>query len=93
MSDVPDYVRRASDEIRSYGSATVVTAELTAASTIRLIALLQLCSRHPNLSEDDHKFINAMVDNLQRGFKTEHTGIAELIRAGWNQELDVEVQA
>lgn len=85
--------KKAAEEIASYGQRVVVTAELSAPSTIRLIALLQLASRHPGISGEDHKFITLMVDRLGQGFDRRHEAIRELIRRGWAQQHDQELSA
>jgi len=88
-----ELIKSAQEQIESYGNDVVVTAELTSASVMRFIALLQLCSRHPNLSDSDQKFIRIMVERMSNGFKSEHKSIAELIRRGWHQQYDQEFSA
>ncbi len=83
----------AAKEIGSYGKNAVATAELSAASAMRLIGLLQFCSRHSGLSQDDHEFIRTMVYHLGKGFNAEHKAIAELIRRGWHSQFDKEFAA
>jgi len=88
MSDMPDFAKKASEELGQYGKDPIVTAELSAVSTIELIGLLQLVTRHPHLPPRQLEFAKDIVAHFSKAFKPEHTGIAELIRAGWKQEYD-----
>jgi len=81
-------IRTAQQEIDTYGKNPVALSELTASSAMMLIAMLQLCTRHPHLPQSQLDFAKAMVAHLSRSFKPEHTAIAELIKRGWDQEHD-----
>lgn len=86
-------IRTAQEEMASYGKDPVVHLEIEASSTMMLIAMLQLCTRHPELPQTQNDFAREMVGNLSKAFKPEHTAIAELIKRGWAQEYDVVVDA
>jgi hypothetical protein len=76
------------NELASYKADIVVTANLSAPSAIRLIAILQVASRHPEMPPSEFDFIKMMVEKTAQGFKPEHTAIAEVIRRGWDQQYD-----
>jgi hypothetical protein len=81
-------VKSLQEELASYESDIIVTANLSAPSAIRLIAILQVASRHPEMPQAEFDFIKMMVEKIAQGFKPEHTAIAEVIRRGWDQEHD-----
>jgi hypothetical protein len=85
---MPDFVKKASEELGHYGKEPIVTAELSAVSTIELIGLLQLATRHPQLPARQLEFARDIVAHFSKAFKPEHTGIAELIKKGWEQQYD-----
>jgi len=91
--DVQSLIKAATKEIAEYGRNPVVNLDITAQSTVQLIGLLQLVTRHPALPEAQKNFAKTLVENLSKGFKPEHKAIAWLIREGWKQEHDIEVVA
>lgn len=90
---IPDFVKQAQAELGAYGQVPIVNAELCAVTTIELIGLLQLASRHPQLPLRQREVARDLVDMLSKAFKPEHVGIARLIKEGWNQEFDRELSA
>jgi hypothetical protein len=55
--------------------------EMDACSALRLVGLLQLACRHPNISKDDLHFTKTVADQV----KQIGPAIAELINRGWQQ--------
>jgi len=79
-----DLTRRMAVEMSTMGGCEF---HFSPASMLRAVALMQLASRHPQLSEDHHQFIVTFVEHARRFFAGCPT-VLEVIRRGDDPRQD-----